>query len=70
MTDLTQLCDYNKCSDRIVENQMTKLMESLTYGVSVDEYIDANDDARSSATQIRLSVRWLRTTAMATVPMR
>ena len=44
MADLTQLRDYNKCIDRSVEVGLTKLMEGLTCGVSVDEYIGADDD--------------------------
>ena len=36
MVDLTQLRDYNKRIDQSVEDQLTKLIEGLTCGVSVD----------------------------------
>lgn len=42
MTDLTQLRDYNKCINLSVEDELTKLMEGLKCGVSVDEYIGAD----------------------------
>uniref|UniRef100_A0AAV1TWD7 Uncharacterized protein n=1 Tax=Peronospora matthiolae TaxID=2874970 RepID=A0AAV1TWD7_9STRA len=44
MSDLTQLRDYNKRIDRSVEDGLTKLMDGLTCGVSVDEYIGVDDD--------------------------
>ena len=42
--DLTQLRDYNNSIDRSAEDQLTKLMEGLTCGVSVDDIIGADDD--------------------------
>ena len=44
MADLTQLRDYNKRIERFVEDEQTKHMERLTCGVSVSEYIIADDD--------------------------
>uniref|UniRef100_M4BGG3 DDE-1 domain-containing protein n=1 Tax=Hyaloperonospora arabidopsidis (strain Emoy2) TaxID=559515 RepID=M4BGG3_HYAAE len=44
MADLTQLRDYNKRIERFVEDEQTKHMEGLTCGVSVSEYIIADDD--------------------------
>ena len=44
MAKFTQLHDYNKRIDRFVENELTKLMDGLTCGFSVDEYIGADED--------------------------
>ena len=44
MADPTQLHDYNKRIDQSVGDELTKLMEGLTCGVSVSEYIIADDD--------------------------
>ena len=44
MADLTQLRHYNKRIDRSVKDKLSKLMEGLTCGVSVGEYIGADDD--------------------------
>ena len=39
MVDLTHLRDYNKRIEQYAEDEMTNLMEVLTCGVSVEEYI-------------------------------
>ena len=44
MADLTQLRDYNKRIDLSVEDELTKLMEGLTFSVSFVDYIGADED--------------------------
>ena len=44
MADLTQLRDYNKRIDGSVKDEMTKLVEGLTFSVSDVDFIGADDD--------------------------